>query len=258
MPRHLRKQRRWSLIIIAMVLLGVIGVTITQATDWIDASFKDKQTTKTTQSSSSSQAKSKPVNQVKLNVPLVNQMTTPRLYNGCEVTSLTMLMNYAHINVTKNQLGTQLASVPLTYDNGEHGNPNYGFVGDITGDNPGLGVYHEPIYKLAKTQTSHVKDLTGSSFETVIKQLELGRPVWTITTASFAPVSTMQTWETPQGSVKVTYDMHSVAIVGFNRTKKLIYINNPYGYKQQAVSWSNFKAAYNQMGKQAIVLTLPH
>ncbi|MCG0810196.1 hypothetical protein IMAU10576_02325 [Lactiplantibacillus plantarum] len=68
----------------------------------------------------------------------------------------------------------------------------------------------------------------------------------------------MQTWQTPQGSVKVTYDMHSVVIVGFNRTKKLIYINNPYGEKQQAVSWKNFEAAYNQMGKQAIVLTLPH
>lgn len=188
----------------------------------------------------------------------MNQMTTPRLYNGCEVTSLTMLMNYTHINVTKNELAAKITSVPLTYSDGEHGNPEYGFVGDITGNDPGLGVYHKPIYKLAKTETSQVKDLTGANFDTVIEQLEQGRPVWTITTASFAPVSTMQTWQTPQGSVKVTYDMHSVVIVGFNRTKKLIYINNPYGEKQQAVSWKNFEAAYNQMGKQAIVLTLPH
>ena len=100
--------------------------------------------------------------------------------------------------------------------------------------------------------------MTGASFDQVVAQLELGRPVWTITTATFAPVSTMQTWQTPQGNVKITYDMHSVVIVGFNRTKKLIYINNPYGYKQQAVSWSDFQAAYNQMGKQAIVLTAKH
>ena len=185
-------------------------------------------------------------------------MTTPRLYNGCEVTSLTMLMNYAHINVTKNELAAKITSVPLTYSDGEHGNPEYGFVGDITGNDPGLGAYHKPIYKLAKTETSQVKDLTGANFDTVIEQLEQGRPVWTITTASFAPVSTMQTWQTPQGSVKVTYDMHSVVIVGFNRTKKLIYINNPYGEKQQAVSWKNFEAAYNQLGTQAIVLPLPH
>ncbi|MCW6148134.1 C39 family peptidase [Lactiplantibacillus plantarum] len=256
MPRHLRKRRRsWTLIIIAMVLLGVIGFTSTQVSDWIDASFTTKQTDA---AKSSSQTKPKSVNQVKLDVPLVNQMTTPRLYNGCEVTSLTMLMNYAHINVTKNELAAKITSVPLTYSDGEHGNPEYGFVGDITGNDPGLGVYHKPIYKLAKTETSQVKDLTGANFDTVIEQLEQGRPVWTITTASFAPVSTMQTWQTPQGSVKVTYDMHSVVIVGFNRTKKLIYINNPYGEKQQAVSWKNFEAAYNQIGKQAIVLTLPH
>lgn len=255
MPRHLRKRRRpWSLIIIAMVLLGVIGFTVSQASDWIDASF----TTKKSAPSKPTAESKKKVNQVLLDVPLVNQMTTPRLYNGCEVTSLTMMMNYAHINVTKNQLAEKLTSVPITYDNGEHGNPNYGFVGDINGDDAGLGVYHGPIYKLAKTQTTHVKDLTGASFGTVIKELEAGRPVWTVTTVSFAPVSSMETWQTPQGPVKITYDMHSVVIVGFNRAKQKIYINNPYGQKQQAVNWQDFQAAYRQMGSQAIVLTLKH
>lgn len=255
MPRHLRRRRRpWSLVIIAMVLLGVIGFSVTQVSDWTDASFTTK---KSTPAKLQAQPKKK-VNQVMLDVPLINQMTTPRLYNGCEVTSLTMMMNYAHINVTKNQLAARLTSVPIDYDNGEHGNPNAGFVGDITGDNPGIGVYHGPIYQLAKTQTSHVKDLTGASFDTVIKQLEAGRPVWTITTVSFAPVDSMETWQTPQGPVKITYDMHSVVIVGFNRAKQKIYINNPYGQKQQAVDWQDFQAAYKQMGSQAIVLTLKH
>ncbi|WP_024624832.1 C39 family peptidase [Lactiplantibacillus fabifermentans] len=252
MPRHMSKRRRLPVVLIAMVILGVIGFSVTQASDWIDASFTNKQTA----AKPKPKPKAKVVNQVKLDVPLINQMSAPRLYNGCEVTSLTMMMNYYHINVTKNELATKLTSVPLTYDNGEHGNPNYGFVGDVTGTDPGLGVYHGPIYKLAKTQTSHVKDLTGSSFDTVIKQLEAGRPVWTITTASFAPVSSMETWQTPQGSVKVTYDMHSVVIVGFNRAKKVIYINNPYGHKAQAVNWQDFQAAYKQMGSQAVVLTL--
>jgi len=256
MPRHLkRRQRRpWSLILIAVVLFGVIGFTITQGSDWIDASFANRSSAKPT-------AKAQPqkkVNQVMLDVPLINQMTAPSLYNGCEVTSLAMMMNYDHINVTKNQLADHLTSVPITYDNGQHGNPNYGFVGDINGNDPGLGVYHGPIYKVAKTQTSHVKDLSGSSFDAVIKQLEAGRPVWTITTVAFAPVSSMDNWQTPQGSVKVTYDVHSVVIVGFNRAKQKIYINNPYGEKQQAVDWPNFQAAYKQMGQQAIVLTLKH
>lgn len=251
MPRHMQQRRRWPLVLGVVLCIGVGGVAVVQGTDWIDAAFTTKNTTTT-------KPKAKSINQVKLAVPLVNQMTAPRLYNGCEVTSLTMLFNYAHINVTKNELASRITTVPLIYSNGQHGNPNTGFVGDITGSQPGLGVYHGPIYKLAKTETKHVRDLTGHSFSDVIKQLEKGRPVWTITTASFAPVSTMQTWSTPTGNVKVTYDMHSVVIVGFNRAKKVIYINNPYGKRQQAVSWKNFAAAYRQMGSQAIVLTLKH
>ncbi|MFC6295564.1 C39 family peptidase [Lactiplantibacillus daoliensis] len=252
MPRHYKRRRIWPKVLILIAILGTVGWSATQVSDWSEASFTTK---KTTANPKPATPQAKAVNQVKLDVPLVNQMTDPQLYNGCEVTSLTMLLNYYHYNVTKNQLATKLNSVPLTDENGEHGNPNVGFVGDVTGANPGLGVYHGPIAKLAKTQTSQVKDLTGASFDQVIAQLELGRPVWTITTGTFAPVDTMKTWHTPQGNVKITYDMHSVVIVGFNRTKKLIYINNPYGYKQQAVSWSDFQGAYNQMGKQAIVLT---
>ncbi|BDZ31733.1 C39 family peptidase [Lactiplantibacillus sp. WILCCON 0030] len=255
MPKHIQRRRIWPTVIVTLLVLGIGGFSAVQVSDWSEASFKTKQP-KTSQTATKPQPKV--VNQVKLSVPLVEQMTEPKLYNGCEVTSLTMMLNYYHINVTKNQLATKLTSVPLDYDNGEHGNPNVGFVGDVTGANPGLGVYHGPIVKLAKTQTSQVKDLTGSSFDQVIAQLELGRPVWTITTGTFAPVSTMKTWQTPQGSVKVTYDMHSVVIVGFDRAKKVVYINNPYGYKQQAVNWSDFEGAYNQMGKQAVVLTLNH
>ncbi|CAM3167562.1 C39 family peptidase [Lactiplantibacillus plajomi] len=262
--RSLRGRIRLSLVIIVAVVLMVMGVSAIRDADWIDASFSWAQRDKTAKKGRASKSATKnkqttpAVNRVLLDVPLVNQMTAPRLYNGCEITSLTMMMNYYGINVSKNTLADRLTSVPLTYDNGQRGNPNVGFVGDVTGANPGLGVYHTPIYKVAKTETSQVKDLSGASFKQVVKQLEAGRPVWTVTTTSFAPVNTMETWDTPQGDVKVTYDVHSVVIVGFDRKQKKIYVNNPYGQKQQAVDWDNFVGAYNQMGQQAIVLTLNH
>ncbi len=237
-------------------MLGVVvigGWLAITSSDWITASFSQSQA-----EHSDAKKKSAPedVNRVQLDVPLVNQMDAPRLYNGCEIASLTMLFNYVNVDVTKNELAAKLPSVPLDYGDGTHGNPNVGFVGDITGNNPGLGVYHGPIYKVAKTQTKQVKDLSGASFKQVIRQLEKGRPVWTVTTVSFAPVDSMETWSTPQGDVDVTYDVHSVVITGFDRDKQLIYINNPYGQKQQAVDWDNFQAAYKQLGRQAIVLTL--
>ena len=52
----------------------------------------------------------------------------PDLPNGCEVTSLAMLLNYYGINVTKEDLAQKIAHVS-SYDGNYRGNPNKGFVG---------------------------------------------------------------------------------------------------------------------------------
>ena len=193
---------------------------------------------------------------VVLNVPLIDQMDDPKLYNGCEVTSLAMVLNYNGIDVTKSELADNIETVPFQYDNGEHGNPNDGFVGSVSGStSPGLGVYHGPVYNLAKQYADNVYDLTGSNFDTVVNKVEEGHPVWTITTTAFAPVSDFQSWDTPDGEIDVTYSEHSVCITGFDRGKRVIYINDPYGYKNREVDWNDFAAAYKQMGKQAVYVT---
>ena len=191
-----------------------------------------------------------------LNVPLIDQMDDPKLYNGCEVTSLAMVLNYNGIGVTKSELADNIETVPFQYDNGEHGNPNDGFVGSVSGGtSPGLGVYHGPIYNLAKQYADNVYDLTGSNFDTVVNKVEEGHPVWTITTTAFAPVSDFESWDTPDGEIDVTYSEHSVCITGFDRDKRVIYVNDPYGYKNREVDWNDFAAAYKQMGKQAVYVT---
>ncbi len=59
----------------------------------------------------------------KLDVPLENQM--PDLPNGCEVTSLSMLMNYYGIKVNKNELAENIQHVDFFTDGGKYrGNPN--------------------------------------------------------------------------------------------------------------------------------------
>ncbi|MFS0775247.1 C39 family peptidase [Neobacillus sp. 3P2-tot-E-2] len=188
--------------------------------------------------------------EMQLDVPLLNQMDSPRLYNGCEVTSLAMILNYKGISVTKNELAEEITRVPLQYSNGENGNPNTGFVGNME-DGPGLGVYHEPIFELAQKYLN-AADLTNSSFDQLIEELANGNPVWVITTSTFAPISEFETWQTPEGTVDITYNMHSVVITGYDSTN--IYINNPYGTKNQKVDRKNFIQAWEQMGKQAVVL----
>jgi uncharacterized protein YvpB len=187
-----------------------------------------------------------------LDVPLLNQMDSPRLYNGCEVTSLAMMLLYKGFGVSKNELADAVARVPLKYSNGDKGNPNSGFVGNMQ-DGPGLGVYHGPIFKLAQQYVGEkAEDLTGQSFNALLEQVAEGNPVWVITTSTFAPVSSLEPWQTPDGTVDITYSMHSVVITGYDSDH--IFINNPYGMKNQKVNRVSFVKAWEQMGEQAVVI----
>ncbi|MCM3726230.1 C39 family peptidase [Neobacillus cucumis] len=189
---------------------------------------------------------------IKLDVPLIMQMDQPLLYNGCEVTSLAMILNYSGVKVTKNELANNIKTVPLTYSNGQKGNPNVGFVGDMA-HGPGLGVYNGPVFELTKKYVGdRAVNLTDKPFTDILKEVGQGRPVWIITTSSFAPISVFQTWDTPQGKIKITFSEHSVAITGYD--ENYIYINDPYGGKNKKLNRESFIKAWEQMGKQAIVI----
>ncbi|WP_229671677.1 C39 family peptidase [Lentibacillus kapialis] len=194
-----------------------------------------------------------PTQQKPLDVPLINQMDHPRLYNGCEVSSLAMMLNYHGYDTTKHEVGDKLPRVPLTYDNGQKGNPNKGFVGDME-NGPGLSVYHGPLHEVAKEYAGdNAIDLTGKPIDTLYQFVAQGLPVWVITTVNFVPVNDFKTWDTPSGKLDVTYSVHSVVVTGFD--KNYVYLNNPYGQKNQKVEKEDFEAAWEQMGSQAIVIT---
>jgi uncharacterized protein YvpB len=189
-----------------------------------------------------------------LDVPLFKQMAAPRLYNGCEVTSLAMILTFQGIDVSKNELAESIEHVPLNYGNGKKGNPNAGFVGDME-NGPGLGVYHKPIFNLAKKYAGErAENLTGQSFDRVIEKLSESKPVWVIINTIYAPLGegNFETWETPDGPVQITFNMHSVAITGYDESH--IYVNDPYGTKNLKVDKTNFIKAWEQLGSQAIVI----
>lgn len=187
-----------------------------------------------------------------LDVPLFKQMEAPRLYNGCEVTSLGMMLKFHGYQVNKNELARKIKRVPLNIGQGLKGNPNEGFVGDME-NGPGLGVYHGPIVDLARQYAGDkVIDLTNKPFSSVLEKVGHGFPVWVIITTSFAPVNVFQSWKTPQGTIKITFSQHSVVITGYD--KDHIYINDPYGYKNRKLDRENFRKAWEQMGSQAVSL----
>jgi uncharacterized protein YvpB len=195
--------------------------------------------------------------QVLLTTPAVSQL--PELARGCEVTSLTMLLNYAGVSVNKLELAEKVRRDPTRQkiSKGEiyFGNPNSGFVGDMYSFNkPGLGVYHTPIVELAeKYLPGKIKDLTGSDFDEVKIHLSDGRPVWVIINTTYQKLAEnyFQTWNTPTGQVKITYKEHSVLITGYDQ--QFIYFNDPLsGEQNKKAPIRDFEESWVQMGGQAI------
>jgi uncharacterized protein YvpB len=190
-----------------------------------------------------------------LNVPEVHQQ--PDLPNGCEVTSLTMLLLEAGVHADKMTLADQVDKVPFTTPDGLHGNPNDGFVGDIHGHNS-FGVFHAPIARLANRYLpGRIVDLTGGNFDDILGQyVGHGRPVWIITSTqngTFAWNNRMETWHTDTGDVQITWDEHSVVITGYDANT--IYINNPNGGQNERYPRGPFRQAWEQMGHQAVSYT---
>lgn len=196
------------------------------------------------------------LDEVHLEVPLLLQMDEPQVYNGCEITSLAMLLNYFNIEVTKNELAANVNSVDYIDEDGNYGDPNEGFVGDIYGNNAGYFVYHEPIRELADqyiTDELEVVDLTGENFEAIQSYLSQESPVWVITTTAYAPTDDMMAWETKNGEVEVSMSEHSVVLTGYD--EESVYLNDPYGNEDYQVDLETFIESWEQMGSQAITIS---
>ncbi|WLR54072.1 C39 family peptidase [Mesobacillus subterraneus] len=134
-------------------------------------------------------------------VPHISQL--PELQRGCEVTSLTMLLQYKGIQTDKMTLAKQIHKIPFRDENYVRGNPYDGFVGDIYAfSKSGYGVYHVPVANLAENYLpGAIKDITGKSIHDVYQLIDNDSPVWVITNSTFAPLpeSEFTIWKTNTG-----------------------------------------------------------
>ncbi|WP_077213037.1 C39 family peptidase [Bacillus dakarensis] len=187
-----------------------------------------------------------------IHAPFVEQM--PELPRGCEVTSLSLLLQHAGIHVDKMTLSREVKKVP--FKEGDcFGHLNDGFVGDMYSfETDGLGVYHSPIKKLAERYLPNkIVDITGSETEKIYHTIDQGLPVWIVTNDTFKELGEehFKTWNTRLGELRITYRMHSVLVVGYDDDH--VYINDPlYHEPNRAIDRHDFEKAWEQMGRQAI------
>ncbi|MCY9668059.1 C39 family peptidase [Paenibacillus alginolyticus] len=200
-----------------------------------------------------------PVIQIKksamIDAPVFAQL--PELPAGCEITSLTMLLQYRGITKSKMELAAEMPKddTPATLNTDGSiaywGNPNTGFVGDVTRKQRGFGIYHAGLFPLLKSYIPQAIDITGESFELYEQQIANDIPVIIWTTIDFNIPYKWVTWDTPKGPIKTTYAEHAVLLVGYDENN--VYLNDPLsGKKQLQVNKTQFIDSWTAMGKQGL------
>ncbi len=192
---------------------------------------------------------------VLLEVPHIRQL--PELPSGCEVTSLAMLLQYYGVNKSKMDLVPEMKKdpTPIRYNkNGSiayWGNPNTGFVGEVTGAAKGFGIYHTALFELLKAYVPTAQDLTKEPFSKLEDQLIQGVPSVVWTTINYKVPDKWVVWDTPIGPIETTFMEHAVLLVGFD--EQYVYVNDPLaGQGSKKIEKEAFIATWEAMGRQAL------
>lgn len=191
-----------------------------------------------------------------LDVPIIKQ--NPELKYGCEVTSLAMVLTHAGIKTDKLKLADELPKDGDPVKKNESGdiirwgNPDHGFVGDITGQSAGYAVYAGPLEKLMNQyMQNRTVNLTRKSFDEVLAQVKKGRPVILWTTGDYKVPDRWESWKHGNEKINTPLDLHAVVLVGFDNEH--LYINDPLtGKKEHKTKKDSFLESWKALGQQAL------
>lgn len=196
------------------------------------------------------------VGEYQLPVPLLNQLADPPLEHGCEVTALSMLLQYYHFDYGKNELAKRINKEDYEVSEGIFGDPDIGFVGDMTGKTPGTSVNVEPVFQLAKEVVKgpyQVVNSTGSKLDDLLEVVQSGSPVWVIATTDYKvpKEDDFVEWPTKNGMKRMLPKHHAAVISGFSQNK--VILNDPYG-KIVEVDKKTFNDLFEKTNKQSIYI----
>lgn len=190
-----------------------------------------------------------------LKAPAINQY--PELPAGCEITSLAMLLQYAGVSKGKMDLiadtPVDMTPIAMKADGSiaSWGNPNTGYVGDVTNRTRGFAIYHGPLLQVLQKYIKTGVDLTNGTFEDIERYVSAGMPVVVWTTIDFNPPSNWVVWDTPIGPIRTTFSEHAVLLVGYDND--YVYVNDPRSGKAAVpVAKHQFQQSWEALGKQAI------
>lgn len=195
-----------------------------------------------------------------LAVPIVKQ--NPELPNGCEITSLTAILNYYGIEIDKMTLANDyLPTTPVT----KKGTKLYGpdpyiaYAGNPAEKNDGYYVFAEPIIEVANQvlfeNNSNFKalNLSNASREEILSYVNSGVPVLTWATIDYKQARTHGHWMIDDTNKKhpIFMNLHAVVLIGYADGK--VTVMNPLsGY--ETVDENVFFSTYKSLGSHAMAI----
>ena len=193
-------------------------------------------------------------NAVRLNVK--NILQNPELPNGCEVTSLTTVLNYAGFDITKENLSDQF----LPKGEIEETSPYEAFIGDPRDPDswycccPAILKCTDAYFDSIET-TKAVVDLTGCSFNILTSMIDSGKPVVVWGTLRIQPPQTLAySWHVNGEEIPRYANLHCLVLTGYDKEKNVVYLSDPLvgntTYRLDA-----FEKVFEDMGSQAIVIS---
>lgn len=194
-------------------------------------------------------------------------LQNPELPNGCEVTSLAIVINSLNSYVDKATLAdVYLPQFPF-YAVGEDkqragGDPNLYFAGNPRSASNGYYCFAGPIVTAANSyfnsvgMTNTAIDITGADEEQLIHQLDMGYPVIAWGTLSmgdaytFAPNAWIINEDTGEQHIPFL-NLHCVVLTGYD--DEFFLMADPIR-GNVAIRRSTFMNAYRQIGSRAVVI----
>ncbi|MCI8590354.1 MAG: C39 family peptidase [Clostridiales bacterium] len=188
--------------------------------------------------------------QASLTIDMVRQY--PELPNGCETTSLTMVLNHLGYSVSKMDLKNQYLPI---------GSANfYAYnIGDPA-DRHSYGCYSPVIVETADKflkdngGVHQVYDLTHYDIEEIYYQVSMGHPVivWITQNLLIRP-SITRVWQEADKAYYWKGPLHCVVLIGYDQQENTVTWADPlYGVKTGEMAL--FETRWHQMGEQAVVV----
>ena len=177
----------------------------------------------------------------------------PELPTGCEVTSLTMALNYCGVEADKCDIADNYL------DKGVVGTVDFrvAFEGDPR-DEYSYGCYAPVLlnaanrYLEAQDSDLRAKDLTGTAFEQLLSYIDSGIPVIVWGTVDCEEPVNRISWEIDGEELKWYSPEHCMVLIGYD--DRQVTVADPLKGATATFDRELFKARYNDLFQQAIVI----